>query len=354
MADAPDPALLRTARADDPKARDRDLALKLGVSEAQLLAAHVGAEGGRVLPLSPDPNRLIPAVEGLGEVMALTRNDSAVSERVGRYGNFRPGEHAAIVAAEEIDLRIFPAQWTSAFAVERLGEGGPRRSLQVFDRAGDSVHKVHLREGSDLVAWEALVAALALPDPTDRLAVEARPATAGPKADPARRDALRKEWVRMTDTHQFMRLTGKLGMNRLGAYRIAGEDLARPLAPTAISAMLDRVSAQGLEVMVFVGNRGCIQIHSGRLDKLLPMGPWLNVMDPRFNLHLRGDHVAEVWAVEKPTKRGAALSVEAFDAEGALILQVFPSAREERDHREPWARLVSELPALEPAEEVLS
>ena len=25
----------------------------------------------------------------------------------------------------------------------------------------------------------------------------------------------------MTDTHQFMRLTGKLGINRLGAYRMA-------------------------------------------------------------------------------------------------------------------------------------
>jgi putative heme degradation protein len=38
-----------------------------------------------------------------------------------------------------------------------------------------------------------------------------------------------------------------------------------------------------------------------------------------LDLRLRADHVAEVRAVGKPTKRGAALSVECFDAEGALI-----------------------------------
>lgn len=53
------------------------------------------------------------------------------------------------------------------------------------------------------------------------------------------------------------------------------------------------------------------------------MGPWINVMDPRFNLHLRTDHVAEVWLVSKPTRHGMAHSVEAFDADGALITQIF-------------------------------
>ncbi|NQZ73238.1 MAG: hemin-degrading factor, partial [Dinoroseobacter sp.] len=66
-----------------------------------------------------------------------------------------------------------------------------------------------------------------------------------------------------------------------------------------------------------------------------------------FNLHLRRDKITEVWAVEKPTQRGPALSVEAFDAEGGLIFQMFAVAKETLDTRPQWAEIVAELPSLE-------
>ena len=61
----------------------------------------------------------------------------------------------------------------------------------------------------------------------------------------------------------------------------------------ALEKLLD-LRQTGTEVMIFTGNRGCIQIHSGPIKTLRPMGPWQNVMDPDFNLHLRRDHIAEV------------------------------------------------------------
>jgi putative hemin transport protein len=221
-----------------------------------------------------------------------------------------------------------------------------RRSLQVFDAAGDAVHKVHLRGGSDLAAWEALVADLATSEQAETLAAEAREPVEVAKADPSKADLLRQEWRRMTDTHQFLRLVSKLRMNRLGAYRIAGAPFARPLAPQAVNAALEAVAAAGIPFMLFVGNRGCIQIHSGPIQTLQPLGPWQNVMDPGFNLHLRRDHIAEVWAVEKPTARGPAISIEAFDATGGLILQAFGYRKEREgiDHTAPWSGIVAGLP----------
>ncbi|MEF9606308.1 hemin-degrading factor, partial [Paracoccus sp. PXZ] len=103
--------------------------------------------------IDPLPGRLIPQVQALGEVMALTRNRSCVIEKVGTYNDFHDGEHAAMTVDPEIDLRIFPRHWVHAFAVEQEAETGTRRSIQVFDAAGDAVHKVHLREGSDQTAW---------------------------------------------------------------------------------------------------------------------------------------------------------------------------------------------------------
>ncbi|QFG35208.1 putative hemin transport protein [Paracoccus pantotrophus] len=341
------PADLRRIQAEDG-GRPYDLAERLGVPEAALVAARVGHGATRIDPL---PGRLIPQVQALGEVMALTRNRSCVIEKLGTYNDFHDGEHAAMTLDPEIDLRIFPRHWLHAFAVESEVGTATRRSVQVFDAAGDAVHKIHLREGSELAAWEALKRDLALADQSDTARFEPRAPVEPPKAGAERADALRREWAAMTDTHQFNILIRRLKMNRLGAYRIAGAPLVRPLAVEAVPALLERVHAGGVGVMFFVGNMGCIEIHSGQVQSLRPMGPWLNVMDPRFNLHLRGDHVAEVWAVDKPTRRGPAISVEAFDAEGALIFQCFGLRPEKGGDAEQWAALVAGLPALAEAAE---
>jgi putative hemin transport protein len=340
---------IRAERIEHDKLRERDLAEKLGISEARLLEAHLGHGVTRI---DATPDRVIAAAESLGEVLALTRTPSVVHERTGTYANFRPGEHAAMVLAEEIDLRIFPAHWVHAFAVEKPGKDGPARSLQIFDAAGDAVHKIHLRSTSDQSCWPSLVADLKQEDQSDATGFKPRKPAEAARANAERVDVLRDEWRKLTDSHQFLRLTRKLKMNRLGAYRIAGAPLAEELAPDCVPALLEAVAAQSVPVMIFVGNHGCIQIHSGRIEKIVTMGPWFNVMDPRFNLHLRADHIAEVWAVEKPTQRGPAISVEAFDAEGTLILQVFGYRKPEQDFTGAFKALVDAQPRAATVEAV--
>lgn len=338
------PSDIRAYLAENPKLRARDAADALGIAEAQLVAARVGLGATRI---AAHPDRIIPAAEKLGEVMALTRVDGCVHEKVGEYGNYHPGIHAAMTLTENIDLRIFPSHWVHAFALETETDQGPRRSLQIFDAAGDAVHKIHLRAGSAHDAWAGITADLAEADQSDTQTVADRTPVEAAKSRPDKADVLRDEWAKLSDTHQFLRLCSKLKMNRLGAYRIAGAPFVRPLSPNAADAMLRAVQTAGIEVMVFVGNRGCIQIHTGPIHELRPMGPWQNVMDPNFNLHLRLDKVAEVWAVEKPTQRGPAVSVEAFDAKGGIIFQVFGVGKDGRDSRPAWGKIVESLETLE-------
>ncbi|NBB84478.1 MAG: hemin-degrading factor [Alphaproteobacteria bacterium] len=336
----PSPEAIRQARAEAPKTRERDLAERLGISEAQLVAAHLG-DGATAI--AADPDTLLPAVERLGPVMALTRNEHCVIEVDGRYSGYEGGEHAAMVLGEAIDLRLFPRHWVHAFAVKKETETGKRRSLQVFDAAGQAVHKIFLRDHSDHAAWAGLVAALRREgDPW--LATEPRLPAEGARMAPDKAEVLRREWRRMSDTHQFLRLVAKLKMNRLGAYRLAGAPFVRRLDPACVPAMLGAIREAGLPVMIFCGNRGCIQIRTGPVGTLTPMGPWENVLDPGFNLHLRRDRAAELWAVEKPTRRGPATSVEAFAADGTLIFQVFGVAQDGADHRPAWQAVVADLP----------
>lgn len=338
------PDIIRAKRDASPNLRARDFAEQNGISEAALLAAYCGQTTTRVLA---HPDAIIGAAQELREVMALTRVASCVHEKIGVYDNYHSGQHAAMVLTEDIDLRIFPQHWQHAFAVETQTDRGVQRSLQIFDGAGDAVHKIYLRDNARSQAWAGIKEKLFHDSQSQRLEVSLRAPPEPAKSVPRKREILRREWARLTDTHQFLRLCSKLRMNRLGAYRIAGGPFVRALSCGAVDQMLGLVQQSGIEVMVFVGNKGCIQIHSGPIGTLRAMGPWQNVMDPGFNLHLRLDHIAEVWAVEKPTQRGKAVSVEAFDKDGAMILQVFGLGKEGRDSRPAWQEIVGTLQGLE-------
>lgn len=341
MAQSLSPEDIRALRIDSPKARARDFAQSHGLTEADLVAAHVGHG---VVAITAHPDAIMPLVQPIGEVLALTRNESCVHEKVGTYNDYRSGEIAAMVLDKDIDLRIFPAHWVHAFAVVETGESGTKRSIQIFDAAGDAVHKVHLRPASDVAAFEALVHALRLPEQNDRLELKPRRAVEAAKGDPARAGELRARWDKMTDTHQFVPMIRDLGMNRLGANRLAGAPYAEALALDAVTLTLERAAAGGIPIMVFTGNPGCIQIHGGPVHKIAPMGPWINVLDPGFDMHLRTDHIAEVWQVTKPSRTGAAISVEAFDSAGNLLVQIFGYRKDTA--AEPWNDLTAALPRL--------
>jgi putative hemin transport protein len=338
----PAPSEIRRARAENPKMRERDLARQLGISEAEFVAAWVG-EG--VTRIEPRVNDVLQGLEAVGEVMALTRNESAVHEKIGVYDKVVTGEHNALVLSQEIDLRIFPKVWTHGFWVEKRDGESVRHSLQFFDRSGEAVHKVHQRPASNLDAFRKLAESLGCSE--QRQTVDVVPyelKTSG--GEPADVDELRQRWSAMTDVHQFFGMLRELKLGRQQAVRMVGQDYAWPVENNAVAAMLNQAASGEVPIMCFVGNRGCIQIHQGPVKSIQPMGPWINIFDESFHLHLRTDHVAELWGVRKPTKDGHVTSLEAYDAQGELIIQFFGYRSEGEGERSDWRLLAETLPRL--------
>ncbi|BCH16287.1 hemin-degrading factor [Mesorhizobium sp. L-2-11] len=343
----PAPHEIRRARADNPKTRERDLAAQLGISEAELVAAYCG-DG--VVRVEPRVNDLLTGLEAVGEVMALTRNESAVHEKIGVYDKVVTGNHNAMVLGENIDLRIFPKIWAHGFAVEKRDGGDIRRSLQFFDAAGEAVHKVHLRPASNLYAYQKLVAELESPNQESSVAMSEGSILEGGLESEAEASAdvndLRDRWSRLTDVHQFFGMLKTLKLDRRQAMRMVGQDYAWLLDNDAVSAMFHHAAEGEMPIMCFVGNRGCIQIHSGPITSIKLMGPWINVLDETFHLHLRADHIQEVWAVRKPTKDGHVTSLEAYGADGKMIIQFFGKRHEGESEREDWRFLAENLPRI--------
>ncbi len=79
------------------------------------------------------------------------------------------------------------------------------------------------------------------------------------------------------------------------------------------------------------------------------MGPWFNVLDDSFNLHLREDRVASAFVVWKPTDDGVVTSLELFDAEGELIASLFGKRKPGQAEDEAWRGLVAALLTKEAA-----
>ncbi|WP_095087485.1 hemin-degrading factor [Mesorhizobium sophorae] len=341
----PAPHEIRRARTENPKTRERDLAAQLGISEAELIAAHCG-DG--VVRIEPRVNDLLTGLEAVGEVMALTRNESAVHEKIGVYDKIVTGNHNAMVLGENIDLRIFPKVWAHGFAVEKRDGDDIRRSLQFFDAAGEAVHKVHLRPGSSLYAYQKLVAALESSNQESTIDISGHipdDEVHGGETT-ANLDDLRDRWSRLTDVHQFFGMLKTLKLSRRQAVRMVGQDYAWLLDNDAVRVMFHHASEGEMPIMCFVGNRGCIQIHSGPVKSIKPMGPWINVLDETFHLHLRTDHIHEVWAVRKPTKDGHVTSLEVYDADGKMIIQFFGKRHEGESERDDWRFLAEHLPRI--------
>ena len=158
MTNTPSPAEIRDAVRDNPKMRTRDLAQTLGISEGELVAAHCGHTARRI---TVDFEKIFPGLEAAGEVMALTRNENAVHEKIGVYDKYIAGKHAAMMLGEKIDTRMFPAKWAHGFALESADGDAVKRSLQFFDAQGMAVHKVHARPATNIDKWNALVDRLA-------------------------------------------------------------------------------------------------------------------------------------------------------------------------------------------------
>ncbi|MDQ2150574.1 ChuX/HutX family heme-like substrate-binding protein [Alcaligenaceae bacterium C4P045] len=315
--------------------RARQAADALGVSEAQWVAA--GCAGIESTPLQPAFQALFRQLPEVGRVMALTRNDWCVHERHGRYEDVRADGPMGLVLGPDIDLRVFFFNWASAWSVNDAG----RRSLQFFDMAGMAVHKIYATAETDMAAFEALVDAHrhAAPVWPDNGPAPERPAPRGVK-DAA---ALRTDWRAMTDTHQFFPLLKKHDADRLAALEAAGADLAQPVAIDAVETVLTGAAADGIAIMCFVANRGMIQIHSGPIHTLRRTGPWYNVLDPDFNLHLNTTAIAQVWVVNKPTADGWVTSLEVYNAAGDLIVQFFGARKPGQAELPAWRRTLAAL-----------
>ncbi|RTO57444.1 hemin-degrading factor [Enterobacter cloacae] len=325
---------------ENPGKYARDIAGLMNISEAELTFARVGHDAWR---LRGDAREILAALESVGETKCICRNDYAVHEQVGAFTHQHLSGHAGLILnPRALDLRLFLNQWASVFHISEATAHGERQSIQFFDHLGDALLKVYATDNTDLTAWGDLLT---------RFIFAGNPPLALKTADvPAHAETpdaslVDTEWRAMTDVHQFFSLLKRHNLSRQQAFRLVGDDLACRVDNTALAQLLETARLDGNEIMIFVGNRGCVQIFTGVVEKLMPMKGWLNIFNLAFTLHLLEGAIAESWVTRKPTADGHVTSLELFAADGTQIAQLYGQQSEGEPEQSQWRSQIDALTA---------
>ena len=325
-----------------------DWARSLNTSEGALQAARIGQE--KVWPIR-DVIQVLRALPSLGHVLAITRNLGVVHEFKGTYPEPKLGEAGShptglFLDIGGLDLRLMLSHWYWGCAIEEETPKGTRRCLQFFDQYGSAVHKTFALEETDLQAWQALVeqhtdtsAQAAAPD----FLPEPEPEQHLPATSPSQVEA---EWRQIKDVHQFFGLLRRHRLSRFAALQSVPADLSRPVPVTAFNTLVDAAAAAKIEVMFFVGSRGCVQIYTGQVSGIKPMRGWLNLFEENFTLHANPEEFAYAFVTRKPQSGGWVSSLEVFNAAGQLQVQMYGRRDEGQPEQAAWTAMINALPDL--------
>ncbi len=325
-------------KASHPKKYARDLAALMSISEAELAHARVGHDAWR---LHGDTGKILASLESIGEIKSICRNEYSVHEQVGEFTNLHLGNHAGIVLNPgALDLRLFPQQWNCAFHLRESTARGERQSIQFFDHQGNAILKVYTTDNTNMQAWGDFLTQYIYADNPALVLTKPVAVSHDLLADA---EVVEQEWRAMTDVHQFFGLLKRHNLSRQQAFRLVSPDLACQVDNQALSQLLDLAHQDGNAIMIFVGNRGAVQIFSGAVEKLTPMENWINIFNPAFTLHLQENHIAETWITRKPTADGHVTSLELFAEDGTQIAQLYGQRSEGQPEQTQWRQQVESL-----------
>jgi len=306
-----------------PEVSPYEAARCLRLSEAEIVAAL--ASGGGGVPLRCESDPILAAIGALKPVTAITRNRYAVLE-----------------SSNGFVCEPRPSTWRFAFALRTSTPEGDRCSIQLFGADGAAVHAVFTKRGSDLRMFDELVALLA-PSPLSWappvIEMIDRGARLKSRVDIERfRDAV----ALAQDEREFADLLESTAGTRERGLSLAGIDVARRVGPNAHRRAIAQAIEHGLQLTCTVVNRGMVHTLTMNVPRPLVTPPWYELFGKNQALHLDESGIASAWVVRIPVVTGSVDTLELFDRQGALVLQLRGSLPgQPRSHT--WAELLSSL-----------
>lgn len=294
----------------------------------------------KTLYLRPAWEEIVKAFEKAGTFTVRTSSGGVAIEQTGVIDEvFLRGEgQFASVVQDNMDLR---------FLLKRLSRAEmhpAHTTIDIYNEAGVLATSFHGADKDAKAAIEELVRRYGTDHAEAQIsnAGNRRPGLSDKDVDV---EAVRADWKAMTNVHHFEALLAKHRVGRLQAFRMMNGDFTHELTAEAFPDLLQKLDATGEKVMVFVANRGFVQIFSGPAKAPKRVGHGWEIVHEQSKVFVPDSALAHLWLVNKPTAAGIISSLEIVsEAEDQALASIFGKHPHGDPQPASWLDLLNTLP----------
>ena len=242
---------------NDKNLRIRDAAIKLGVSEAELLSTEIGDSTSY---LSIDNYyEFFKNILKLNKVMFLARNDFVVHEKIVTASSYILKENyiTSKNGNRLIDINFNNIKY--AFFQKKKHKKIELKSFQFFDNNGNSIIKIYLKDDNH--------------NPFDKIATKYKKKYLYELQSKDLAVQNKTNYYTFQDINVFY----KQRQTNSNSYKISSQNFR---------SIIDKVSYYKIKIQIILVSKYIIQYHEDKLIKIVDYGPWYNILDKNFNLHI--------------------------------------------------------------------
>ena len=271
---------------DNQKIRIRDAANRLDVSEAELLSTEIDNISTFYLDVK-DIQLFMDSLLALDEIMLLIRNDYVVHEKIVRVKDIAIESNLIYFKNEtkdvllETDLRSIK----HIFFEKKMHAGRELRSFQFFNGHGNSILKVYLKGK--------------LKDCFDRIAYKYKVDYNYELQKPA---DLKVLVVKRNINFQFLDKESSFNQQE------------KKIENNILRDVFTKASKGNIPIQIHGVGLNFIQYHRGNIKNIIDYGPWINVIDKKFNIHILEGKLTDSILFKYSQNNRTYYSVEFFDS----------------------------------------
>ena len=284
----------KTFQKDNPKVRIRDAAYQMKVSEAELLSTEINETVSFLL--IEDMTAFIKDVLKVDKIMLLIRSDYVVHEKTIKTKNIRLEENQ-IIDLDKNDCSILDFNidaFEYVFFQKKMHSNRELKSFQFFDKAGMAILKIYLK-GKDLGFFDEI--------------------------DLKYKKTYNYEMQSDLDINNSNLLDSKIKIN-LPFDTINSKTTCRDISVKSLRLILENASDMKTPIQIHALGLGTIQYHRNTVRNIVDYGPWVNVIDQKFNLHVLENGLTRASLIQYQFKDCQQYLINFFDKNNTHVLGV--------------------------------
>tara|TARA_B100000700_G_scaffold103666_1_gene117048 strand:- start:7587 stop:8537 length:951 start_codon:yes stop_codon:yes gene_type:complete len=277
---------------DNQKLRIRDIANKLNVSEAELLSIQIG-DSIKILSINNFDIFFNELLSKIDKVMFLIRSDFVVHEKNVLTSELRYTNNQFINQKDSFPLLSFDVDKIS-FIFYEIKEHNNRklRSFQFFDKTGNSVFKIYLK-GKNKIEFDQIAS-------NYKFDYNYEVQKQGVYKSQSSLELLSYK----TDLLHFTDCVNSV----------------KRILKFSLRDILKVSSQESIPIQIHAFGIGCVQYHRDSIKNVVDYGPWINIIDKSFNIHVLENKISNSCLLEHLSDNKKIYSLDFYDVNKNLVL----------------------------------